>query len=226
MYPTGIYVTDRFIVELASSIICFVLVWFMIKPYKLTMEGRHLGLPLGFGFLGISFAFGALGNSPIDYRPEIVWLPLLTKTFAFLFIATTYLFSGKNSKKGGLFGNVTISLLIIALVSSILLAFTAPQLAINYIHANWYVRILNVASLCYVAIYTLQSHVRNPNPTTIWIPFGFIFLAISQYSLLFWYIDHSFSAFVGSVILRFAGLAIFLFVALRAFYGRCRQNGV
>jgi hypothetical protein len=224
MFATGIYVTERLIVEFASAIICFVLVWFMMKPYKLTREGSDLGLPLGFGFLGISFTLGALSNSPIEFNREFVWLPFLTKTFAFIFIAATYFFSGKNSKRSHQLGNITISLLIIALTTSVLLAFAAPQLAFDYTQANQYLRILNVVCLCYVAIYTLRSHTRNLNSTTIWFPFGFIFLAISQYSLLFWYIDSSFSAFIGSVILRFIGLGIFLFVACRSFYNSDKKG--
>jgi hypothetical protein len=155
-----------------------------------------------------------------------MWLPFLARTFAFVFLATTYLFSNRKSKSGQVLGEVTISLLIIALASSVLLAFVAPQFAFaGYSQANVYLRIFNVICLAYISICTLRSHVKNPHPTTIWIPFGFIFLAMSQYSLLFWYIDSSFSAFVGSLVVRFASLAIFLFVAYRTFYGSDKKRG-
>ena len=221
----NMYPVERVIIEFVSAIICFVLVRFMIKPYKLTMEGSYLGLPFGFAFLGISYALGALIYSPLGFDPELLWLPLLTRTFAFVFLATTYLFSNWKSKSSQVLGEISISLLIIALASSFLLVFVASQFAFaGYSQANVYLRIFNVICLSYIVICTLRSHVKNPNLTTIWIPFGFIFLAISQYSLLFWYIDSSFSAFVGSLVVRFAGLAIFLFVAYQTFYSSDKKR--
>ncbi len=220
MYPDNNYATYRMIAEFAAAIICIVLVWFMSKPYKLTRKGSYLGLPLGFGFLGLSFLLGGISISKIlpSNANDIFWLPCLTKTFAFIFIAATYFFATRNSELNRKVGDITIGVLIAALVASILLAFAAPQLALDYTAANQYLRIFNVFCLIYVVVFTLQRHIKNLDPTTIWIPLGFIFLAVSQYSLLFWYIDYSFSAFVGALILRFIGLGIFLFVAYHSFY--------
>jgi hypothetical protein len=72
----------------------------MINPYKLTQEGRYLGLTLGFAFLDISYAIGELVYSPLTISAEFLWLPFLARTFAFVFIATAYIFSNVNSKKG------------------------------------------------------------------------------------------------------------------------------
>ncbi len=154
-----------------------------------------------------------------------MWVGLLTRTFAFVFIATTYLFSNMKSKKSQLLGEITISLSTVALIALLLFAFVIPQFTYaSYSQSNVYVRIFNVICLSYVAIYTLRNHVKNPDPKTIWIPFGFIFLAISQYSLLFWYIDSSFSAFIGALVARFIGFAIFLFVAYQAFYSSNKKD--
>lgn len=226
MFATSMYPVERMIVELVATILCLILVRFMIKPYKLTREGAFLGLPLGFAFLGISYALAAISYSPLDFPKELLWLPLLTRSFAFVFLVTTYFFSNKKSKNGYLLGELTISLLVIVLAILLLIAFVAPEFAFNgYSNANVYLRFVNLACLSYIAIYTLRSHVKKPDPSTIWIPFGFIFLAISQYSLFFWYIDSSFSAFIGSLITRFVGLAIFLFVAYRTFYGSNEKKG-
>jgi hypothetical protein len=68
----------------------------MIKPYRLTGEGRYLGLPLGFGFLGISYILGAIALSQLFFSySEIAWIPLLARTFAFSFLVVTYYFSKK-----------------------------------------------------------------------------------------------------------------------------------
>jgi hypothetical protein len=222
----NMYPTERMIVEVVAAILCFVIVRFMEKPYELTRDGTYLGLPLGFAFLGTADALAALAYSPIGFDPKLLWLPQLTRTFAFVFLATTYLFSNRKSKSSQLLGETTISLLVIAVAISFLLAFVAPQFAFEgYSKANVYLRIFNVICLVYVAIYTLRSHLKNLDATTIWIPFGFIFLAIGQYTLFFWYIDSSFSAFVGSLVATFAGLAIFLFVSYRTFYSSDKKRG-
>jgi hypothetical protein len=57
--------TIRVVVEIASAILCFILLVFMIKPYRLTREGRYLGLPLGFSFLGVSYFLGAIALSGV-----------------------------------------------------------------------------------------------------------------------------------------------------------------
>lgn len=228
MSALNMYPTERFITEVVSTFLCFTLVWFMTRPYKLTREGRYLGLPLGFGFLGASFALAALSYSPlvVGLSLKLMWLTLLIRTFAFVFIATTYFFSNKKSKNSLLLGEITISLLFIALATLLTLTFVTAQFTYNsYNQSNVYFRVFNVICLSYVAIFTLRSHVRNSDPATIWIPFGFIFLAISQYTLIFWYIDSSFSAFIGALVTRFVGLAIFLFVAVRTFYGSNKKDG-
>ncbi len=227
MFATSMYATDRMIVEIVTTILCLILVRFMIKPYKLTREGTFLGLPLGFAFLGVSYGLAAISYSPLGFPRELIWLPPLTRTFAFVFLTTTYLFSSRKFRNRQLLGELTISLLVIALAILLLIAFVAPEFAFDgYSNANVYLRFVNLACLSYIAIVTLRSHIRNPDPTTIWIPFGFIFLAISQYSLLFWYLDTSFSAFIGSLVTRYVGLAIFLFVSYRTFYGSNEQKGV
>jgi hypothetical protein len=227
VYTNNLFFTDRIIIEVVSAVLCFILVWFMTRPYKLTREVRYLGLPLGFGFLGTSFAFAAIAYSPLIQNPGpiVLWLTLLTRTFAFVFTAATYYFSNKKSNNKRLLGEVTITLIFIILASLLSLTIVTPNFTFDiYSQSNIYFRIFNVICLSYIATFTLRNHVKNPDPTTIWIPFGFIFLAISQYTLLFWYIDSSFSAFIGSLVTRLASLAIFLFVAIRTFYSSNKKD--
>jgi hypothetical protein len=192
----------------------------MIKPYQLTGETRYLGLPLGFIFLGTSYGIGALAwSGPLNFFNELAWLQLLTRTFAFVFLAMTYYFSKKPSKNTRLLWNITLSVLIVALIALLLTVFINPQIAPDSLPASTlYIRIFGIFCLTYIAIHTLRSHVKNSDPATIWIPQGFILLAIGQYSFLFWYTDTSLAAFWGSLALRLLALAVFLFVAYRAFY--------
>jgi hypothetical protein len=211
--------TIRTAVEVVSAILCFILLRFMIKPYKLTGEGRYLGLPLGFGFLGVSYILGALTFSEIilSFR-QLAYLQLFARTFAYCFLVVTYYFSKKSLKNSRIKWNITLSLLIVALAALIVSSIFIPEFAANSYQATQvYVRVFNIICLLYISIHTLRSHIEKPDPTTIWVPFGFILLGISQYSLLIWAIDGSIFAFNGALVLRLMGLTIFLLVSYLAF---------
>ena len=219
------YEEARITVEVASAIICFILVRYMMKPYGLTRESRYLGLPLGFTFLGVSYIISAFAYSQLYFFSELLWIQLLARTFAFVFLAVTYYFSKKPSKNTRLLGNITLSLLIVSLIALFLFAFIFPQVASHsYNDSQVYVRVFNLICLSYIAIHTLRSHIRKPDPTTIWVPLGFILFAVNQYTLLFWLIDHSLAAFTGSLIVRLLALAVFLAVSYSSFYERKRTE--
>jgi hypothetical protein len=219
------HLATRVVVEVVSAILCFILLSFMMKPYKLTMEARYLGLPLGFSFLGVSYILGAVALSQIfsSYK-ELAWIPLLTRTFAFFFIVVTYYFSKKSSKNTRLLWDITLSLLVIFLISSVTAVLIFPQLAASsYVSTQQYFRIFDIICLTYISIHTLRSHIKNPDPTTIWIPFGFILLGISQYSILIWIIDRSNFAFTGGLLIRLVGLIVFLLVSYKSFYSSIKK---
>ena len=210
----------RITVEAVSVIICVILVKFMIKPYKLTGESRYLGLPLGFIFLCVSYSIAIIAYlKPANFFKELLWLQALTRTFAFVFLAATYYFSKKPIKNTHLIWNITFSALIVILVSLFIVTIIAPQIAAPaYTSTQLYMRIFNIICLTYIAIQTINSHIKKPDPTTIWTPFGFILLGISQYSLLAWYVDSSYSAFIGALAIRLVGLSVFLMVTYQTFY--------
>jgi hypothetical protein len=213
------YEEIRIAIEVASAIICFILLWFMVKPYSLTRQSRYLGLPLGFGFLGIGSVISAIATiTPGYFNNQLAWLQLLPRTFAFLFLAVTYYFSKKPAKKSHLISDVTISLLIFILLTLVISMILNPQFASEgYLASSVYFRFCNLICLFYICIHTLNSHTKNIAASNIVIPFGFILMGISQYSIIIWSIDRSIFAFWSAMILRFASLAVFLYVACKAF---------
>jgi hypothetical protein len=214
----------RITIEVVSAIIAFILLWFMAKPYKLTRESRYLGLPLGFGFLGISYVVSAAAISITGYfTSELAWLQLLPRTFAFLFLAVTYYFSKEPSKNSRLIWNLTISSLFLILVASIASVIIIPQLGLSYLYSSVYFRSCMLICLFYVSIHTLNSHIKALDPSTIVIPFGFILLVISQYSALIWAVDRSYFAFWGAVSVRLAALVVFLYVSYTAFHSSDKE---
>ena len=205
----------EFAVEVVSAVLCFVLVKFMFKPYELTKEGRYLGLPLGFAFFGIAEVSLAIGI--FESLNELRFLSLVTRTFAFVFLATTYYFSKEPTKNSRLFWDVTFSLLVVALTTLSLLAIRGSTIGIEVpTSLSVFLRILSLICISYICLHTLRSHIKAPEPTTIWIPLGFILLGVSQYSLLIWAGDENYAygiAFVGAMVARLVGLGVFIVVS-------------
>ena len=206
--------------EAVSAIICFVLVWFMIKPYRFTGESRYVGLPLGFVFLGISYLFMgfALFSDTLIFIEDMKWLQLLTQAFAFAFLAVTYYFSKRTSKRKRLRWQITFTGLIVALVISYLIVFVPPTFVLpSYKTVDEYFRLVNVLLVSYISLHALRSHTMKPDSKTLWFPLGYVLLVFSQYSSLVWSLDSSFTAFVGAHVLRLTGLMVFLLVSIHTF---------
>jgi hypothetical protein len=213
-------------IEVLSATICFVLLRFMIKPYRTTGEGRYLGLPLGFGFLGVSYILAGVSLYFESFLlvNDIKWFQLFTQAYAFAFLAATYYFSKKPAKNTRLWWNITYAALVFAALISYLVVVEPPMFGLpSYKTADEYFRLFNIICLTYISIHTIRSHVSKPDPETIWIPFGYLLLGFGQYSSLIWSIDPSFSAYAGAYVLRLAGLLVFLYVSFRTFYGSRRQ---
>jgi len=211
------YDVERITIEIISAIACFILVKYMTKPYRLTGETRYLGLPLGFGVLGATYAFSALSFSPLFDLANFGLIQLFLRAFAFLFLAATYYFS--KSDKPNFLWNITLGALSTILTVLILLAITSPQFPWPDYHlTQTYVRIFNLICLSYISIHGLRSHIQQPDPTTLMIPLGYILVGINQYSLLIWAVDSSIFAFFSGLAFRLGGLAVFLFVSYRTFH--------
>jgi len=209
----------RIAYEAISAILCFILVKFMIKPYQITRESRYLGLPLGFGFLGATYAFSSFSYfQPYIFGRQTLYLQLVVRAFAFMFLTTTYYFSGKETKSK-LLWNSTIATLTVGLIAALAVLLSLPIDALpSYQLTSVVIRIFNLCCILYICAHTLRSHVEAPTPGTIWIPLAYILLGISQYSLLIWIVDNSIFAFFSALAIRWASLAIFLFVSYKAFY--------
>jgi len=212
------------LVEGLSAAIAFALVWFMVKPYRMTGENRFLGLPIGFAFLGVSYIFmGAslsLGESSL--LDEMRWLQLFTGAYAFVFIAVTYHLSFETrEQKARLLMQAFASLMVLVSIFLFVVVFLPPVLAFpSYKAADQYFRVFNMILALYVTLQTLRSHALKPESKTILAPLGYALLAFSQYSFLIWSLDSSFSAFIGAHAIRIVGLLVFLFVSYEAIIAR------
>jgi FtsH-binding integral membrane protein len=191
----------------------------MIKPYQITKENRYLGLPLGFGFLGATYALSAFAYfQPYFFGNGTIYLQVVVRTFAFVFLCVTYYFSRKSAENNQWLWNATLILLISVFVTSVIL-LSIPQVNLpSYQLTSTITRVFNLICIVYLCAHTLRSHLETLDPDTLWSPFGYILLGISQYSLIIYANDNSMSAWWGALVIRWAGLAIFLIIAYKAFY--------
>jgi len=81
-----------------------------------------------------------------------------------------------------------------------------------------YFRVLNLIISLYICFHTFRSHTAKLDPKTMWIPFGYVFLAVSEYSLFLWQLVGRIYAFFVALILRLVFLSILLVVSFGAFY--------
>jgi len=218
------YQEFRVVYEITSTILCFILVWFMAKPYRYTKQARYVGLPLAFGLLGASYFLSAIAYAQLSFFPDdLFWVQLAVRAFAFVFLASTYRFPKKISETTStsrLIWSVVSTLIALTIITLIMALIINPQFNFsNYKVASSYVRIFNIICLTYVIINVLRNHMAKPESSTLLIPLGYILLAISQYSLILWALDSSMSAWWGALSLRWGGLAIFLYVSYVTFFG-------
>ena len=197
----------------------------MIKPYQITGESRYLGLPIGFGILGVTYAVSAFVFSQMYiFGNGTMYIQLVLRTFAFIFLVITYYFSRKSGENKRWLWNTTIALLIIgAVVSFVLVSIPDVVALFGYQNLSFFVRVFNIVCIGYLIAHTLRSHIETPDPETIWIPLSYILFAISQGLLIIYAIDtttsaSSMAAWWSALAIRWAALSVFLFVAYRSFY--------
>ncbi|HSV50446.1 MAG TPA: hypothetical protein VLH35_09015 [Candidatus Acidoferrales bacterium] len=199
----------------------------MTKPYRVTGESRYLGLPLGFGFLGLSHLFSAYTFfAPPAYRDEVVWFQLSARSFAFAFLALTYYFSKKPSKNSRLWWNITLSVLVVALLMCFILAGISSQLASTaYRAGEIYARLFNVICLTYISIHIVRVYLKKHEPRKGRIALGFIQFAISQALLIIWAAYVNYTAFWVAMALLLSGLCFIVVVSYQAFYRPKKEQG-
>jgi hypothetical protein len=208
----------RAAIEITSAIMSFILLWFMIKPYKITREDRYIGLPLGFGFLGTTYVISAISfATPHIFGQNTIYFQLIARTFAFFFIGVTYYFSEKPAESR-LIWKTILFLSIIALILSLIIV-NIPNITLpGYKITRNYFRILDIVFVLYICVHAFRSYIRNPDPKMLWIPIGYVFLTVSQYSTLLFQLNGDVTTLFAGLILRLAFLSIFLIVSFEVFY--------
>ena len=217
------YDSFRIAYEITSTILVIILVKFMLKPYQLTGESRYIGLPLGFGFLGATYALSAFTYyQPHFFGDATLYIQLVVRSFAFLFLCVTYYFANKTTKNTRWVWNTSFVVLLVALVTSsilVMLPITTPTHS-AYLEVATYVRVFNLVCIGYLCYRTFRSHIEQPERDTLWIPLSYLFLGVSQYSLIVYTMDNSISAWWGALAIRWMAFALLFYVTYVSFYSK------
>lgn len=213
-----VLLTELVSIHAAAIALCLVLVYFMSKPYKVMGESRYLGLPLGFGFLGLSHFFSAYTFfAPPTLHDPVVWLQFTARSFAFAFLALSYYFAKKPSQNSRVWWNLTLSILTVALMATFVGVAISPQSTTAYLQQDMYFRIFNVVCLGFISIHTLRIFIKKKEVATGSTAFGYIQLALSQFLLIFWVAYLNQTVFWIAMLLLLSGLTTLVLVSYRAF---------
>jgi hypothetical protein len=197
---------------------------YFFKSYRFSGFGYLLGLPVGFAFLGASFVFEAASLmhriDPVLY-PMLFWIQMTLQSEAFALIALSYYYKNSDANGTGKKVHPRDVLVVLIPLAMVVVPFIVPTLSLasapyfNYSRLadlSFYMRIFDMAVIAFIFKSTIASLVRAANIKMLYVPAAFALLLLEQYSLVLAYFDNSAVAFIGSVVARIAGLALFAYI--------------
>ncbi len=238
------------VVTIASISLCSVIAMYFYRSYRFSGFGYLLGLPTGFAVLGSSFVFEHLSlvyyysvNNESLYTLSF-WVQITLQSEGLALIALSYTLKDRATVTNGLkiskpflFLNQVISphagpknvlIGIVALVViSIPVMITISALFVQPIFndtelkdLSLYTRIFDIIILGYIFMKSMVSLVKSANIKLLYVPAVFALLWLEQYSLIIIYFHDNSAAFIGSIIVRLSGLALFVYAIRYAISSR------
>jgi len=223
---------------------------YFYRSYRFSGFGYLLGLPTGFAVLGSSFVFEYLSlvyyysvNNESLYTLSF-WVQITLQSEGLALIALSYTLKDRATVTNGLkiskpflFLNQVISphagpknvlISIVALVViSIPVMITISALFVQPIFndtelkdLSLYTRIFDIIILGYIFMKSMVSLVKSANIKLLYVPAVFALLWLEQYSLIIIYFHDNSAAFIGSIIVRLSGLALFVYAIRYAISSR------
>jgi len=117
------------------------------------------------------------------------------------------------------------------IVISIPFMFTISEIFVhpylNYVELadlSFYMKIFDMIILGYIFKSTIVSLIKGANIKLLYVPAAFALLWLGQYSLMINYFDNDSIPFIGSLVARLAGLALFVYAIHYAMSGGVRSE--
>jgi len=241
------------LITIASISLCSIIAFYFFRSYKFSGFRYLLGLPMGFVILGTSFVCEHLSliyyTNYLLYH-LFFWLQLSLQSEALALIGMSYML--KNRVGWGKDDYVTtdqdlskvlihdsmstkakdllISILPMIVISipfmvTISTLFVQPFLNdVELADLSFYTKIFDMIILGYVFKSTIASLVKGANIKLLYVPAAFALLWLGQYSLMINYFENDSIPFIGSIVARLAGLALFVYAIHYAMSGGVRRE--
>jgi len=247
-FPASLLITT------ASISLCCIIAFYFFRSYKFSGFRYLLGIPIGFAILGASFVFEHLSlinySNYLLYHISL-WMQLSLQSEALALIALSYMLKNRigNSGRGDhttaeliftkvlihynmsskvrgfLVGVLPIIVILLPLIITISTLFIRPFLNdVELSDLSIYTKIFDMIVLGYVFKSTIESLVKGANIKLLYVPAAFALLWLGQYSLMINYFDNDSIPFIGSIVARLAGLALFVYAIYYAMSGGIRRE--
>ncbi len=241
------------LITIASVSLCSIIAFYFFRSYKFSGFRYLLGLPMGFATLGTSFVFEHLSliyyTNYLLYH-LFFWMQLSLQSEALALIALSYMLknrvgSGKaddaiadlnlskvlihdnmsTKARGLLISTLPMIVISIPFMVTISALFVQPFLNdVELADLSFYTKIFDMLILGYVFKSTVVSLVKGANIKLLYVPAAFALLWLGQYSLMINYFDNDSIPFIGSIVARLAGLALFVYAIHYAMSGGVRRE--
>jgi len=241
------------LITIASIPLCSIIAFYFFRSYKFSGFRYLLGLPMGFAILGASFVCEHLSliyyTNYLLYH-LFFWMQLSLQSEALALVALSYMLKkrvgwgkddyapadldlskvlihdNKSTKvRDHLISILPITVISIPFMVTISALFVQPFL--NYVELadlSFYTKIFDMIILGYVFKSTIVSLVKGANIKLLYVPAAFALLWLGQYSLMINYFDNGSIPFIGSIVARLAGLALFVYAIHYAMSGGVRRE--
>lgn len=201
-----------------SAGLSFSTAYLMLVSFRTIRSEYLLGFPIGFSFLGLSYAFFGISHILPMLADLASWLHLFLGSYGLAFLASSYLLKkgSVSSSSSGQLARWSLLALIVLGAFTVLIVVLSTSIFPPYQLADALFRALNLGLLGYI-IYSLNQALRTEVELSN-VVLGFTFLTIEQYSLFLWTLDREFAwSFVFAQFVRVAGLAILTAFVVRGF---------
>jgi len=205
--PEGLMLACKFV----SIPLIFVIIFFGYRYCKLTSLSTLRSFTIGFTFLIAADLFVLICIlTHFEDKNSILWIQSILVAYGFSFIAVAYYYVSKSEKK--LYSiNKIFSFAVIPLIAYIgIMSILGLNEMSNFFSVEEYFIIYNLLILTYISKHTLQKGILTTQKEILYIPMAFVILWTSQFTLLLYSIDGNYEYLVSSIILKNAGLAVFV----------------
>ena len=233
------------LVTIASVFLCSIIAFYFFRSYKFSGFRYLLGLPMGFAVLGTSFVCEHLSLS--YYTNHLLyhlffWMQLSLQSEALALIALLYMLKkrvgwGKDDyatidldlSKVLIHDNMSARDLLISILPMIVISipfmvtisalFVQPFLNdVELADLSFYTKIFDMIILGYIFKSTIVSLVKGANIKLLYVPAAFALLWLGHY------FDNDSIPFIGSIVARLAGLALFVYAIHYAMSGGVKRE--